>query len=147
MRTTRIYGAEAVLALVTKVEEKDIKANIRFNWDNNHRQEIRDCYDAYLDEAEQVYLNLTNENAMVLCKRCHYYRHKKKMVICKTCRKGYHKPKNSMCSLASINRSHWRSARCVESTFMTQNTWFVGNVRKRLHQSRKSNLQTASCLD
>lgn len=79
------------------VEKKDIRARVRFKWDQEHRQDLDELYEDYKKWAEEEYLDLTPEKALVLCNRCHYAR-EKGLVICSRCLKKYHKPQYPMCS-------------------------------------------------
>jgi len=82
---------EARRSLISGAEVKDIKKRARFIWDQHHRDDLDTLYDDYKYGAEQDYLDLTPEKAMIFCNRCHFAR-EKGFVLCQKCRINYHKP-------------------------------------------------------
>ena len=78
------------------MEGKDLKKRIRFIFDEAHRTEIDALYGEYKKMAEAEYMELTPENAMVLCNRCHTARRYGK-VLCQRCKENYHNPKYPAC--------------------------------------------------
>jgi len=78
------------------VSQKEYREQIKYEWENTHREAIQEKFTAEKQMILNDYIHLTDENAVVLCTRCHYAR-EKGMVLCKVCREGYHKPKYDRC--------------------------------------------------
>ena len=76
--------------------KKEYRKQTKYEWENTHRDEIKTTFQIEKERILNDYLNLTPENAVVLCSRCHYAR-EKGMVLCKICGEGYHRPKYSRC--------------------------------------------------
>ena len=78
------------------LSKKEHREQEKGKWEKQYSEVIQDHF---LDEKKRIlndYLNLSEENALILCTRCHYAR-EKGMVLCKTCGKSYHKPKYDQC--------------------------------------------------
>ena len=78
------------------LSQKEYREQTKYGWENTYREVIQANFRAEKQRFLDDYLNLTDENAVVLCSRCHYAR-EKGMVLCKVCGKGYHKPKYDRC--------------------------------------------------
>jgi len=99
----RLFG-EYYKALTSKftfmyppgLSKKEHREQTKFEWKKTHREEITVAFQAEKERIINDYLNLTDENAVVLCSRCHYAR-EKGMILCKVCGEGYHKPKYDRC--------------------------------------------------
>jgi len=78
------------------ISQKEYREQTKFDWEKSHRDEIQAAFQDEKDKILNGYMNLSEENAVILCTRCHYAR-EKGMVLCKTCGKGYHKPKYDKC--------------------------------------------------
>jgi len=78
------------------LSKKEFREQTKFEWGKEHREEITVAFQAEKENIFNDYLNLTDENAVVLCSRCHYAR-ERGMVLCKICGNGYHKPKYDRC--------------------------------------------------
>lgn len=88
--------AQAVSELPERVEEKDIKARLRFIFDKNHRDELDAQYEEYKKWAEEEYMDLRPEKTVILCNRCHWAR-EKGMVLCLECNHYYRDPRYPTC--------------------------------------------------
>ena len=78
------------------LSKKEYREQTKFEWEKPHREEITVAFQEEKEHILTDYMNLSDENAVVLCSRCHYAR-EKGMVLCKVCGKGYHKPKYDRC--------------------------------------------------
>ena len=78
------------------LSKKEHRVKERGQWESTHREVIQANFRAEKERILNDYRVLTDENAIVLCTRCHYAR-EKGMVLCKTCGKSYHKPKYDQC--------------------------------------------------
>jgi len=80
----------------TGLSRKEYREQLKYEWENSHKEDIQTAFQEKKELIINDYLNLTEENAVVLCNRCHYAR-ERGMVLCKICGKGYHKPKYDRC--------------------------------------------------
>jgi len=69
---------------------------IKFDWFQSNKDEIQANFQKEKERIIKDYMNLTDENAVVLCNKCHYARHKG-LILCKKCKKNYHKTKYAQC--------------------------------------------------
>ena len=82
--------------LPERVEEKDVKKRVRFEFDKNHRLDLDAQYDEYKKWAEAEYMDLRPEKAIILCNRGHWAR-EKGLVLCLECKLYYRDPRYPTC--------------------------------------------------
>lgn len=85
------------------LSKTEYRKQTKFDWEKAHQDEITEAFQEEKTRILRDYMNLTDENAVVLCNRCHYAR-EKGFVLCKICGKGYHKPKYMQCWSCKQNR-------------------------------------------
>jgi len=82
----------------------------KFDWHHSHKDEIQTEFQKEKERIIKDYLNITDENVIVLCNKCHYAT-EKGLILCKKCKKAYHKPKYNQCF------------ECRQNPFMRKSEW------------------------
>lgn len=77
--------------------EKEKREYVKNLWAKDNGTIISETFEAEKHKILDTYINLSPENIIILCSRCHYAR-EKGWIICPECHKNYRKPMFPTCS-------------------------------------------------
>ena len=86
-----IYEKEARLALGSKANARKIYEYAKKQWSIDNQELVQKKFKEAKQKAQEEYLKLTPENAIVLCQRCHLAR-ERGLRLCPICKTYYYRP-------------------------------------------------------
>jgi ribosomal protein L37AE/L43A len=78
------------------ISKKNILSKTKYLFLIKHKDEMNRKYRDYASSARDHYLDISKNDFMILCKKCHFAL-EKGMVLCKKCGKKYHSPRYQVC--------------------------------------------------